>query len=203
MQSPNTHTLQDQKQLTLMPPRIIWRQVKLLFLVILQKTLSLLCRMKYKHITGTNNSTLYIQLLTINQKTVYRYCSKVTSLHFWWSWSWCQLLVSGDEFHNGIYIYMKAFMPGKIKKVFYFSDGCADQYKNCKNFRNLCFHKSDFHVDCEWNFFATSHGKSPCGGLGGTVKRLTARASLQRPLIIKSWVQRRCFSFSCSFLLKN
>ena len=28
-------------------------------------------------------------------------------------------------------------------------------------------------------FFATSHGKSPCDGIGGTVKRLVARASLQ------------------------
>ena len=33
-----------------------------------------------------------------------------------------------------------------------------------------------------WSFFATSHGKSPCDGVGGTVKRLAARASLQRPL---------------------
>ena len=30
-------------------------------------------------------------------------------------------------------------------------------------------------------FFATSHGKGPCDGVGGTVKRLAARASLQRP----------------------
>jgi hypothetical protein len=30
--------------------------------------------------------------------------------------------------------------------------------------------------------FATSHGKSACDGIGGTVKRLAARASLQRPL---------------------
>ena len=30
-------------------------------------------------------------------------------------------------------------------------------------------------------FFATSHGKSPCDGIGGTVKHLTAKASLQRP----------------------
>ena len=29
--------------------------------------------------------------------------------------------------------------------------------------------------------FATSHGKGPCDGVGGTVKRLAARASLQRP----------------------
>ena len=63
----------------------------------------------------------------------------------------------------------------------YFSDGCAGQYKNCKNFLNLCLHNSDFGVKCEWNFFATSHGKSPCDGIGGTVKRLVTRASLQRP----------------------
>ena len=29
--------------------------------------------------------------------------------------------------------------------------------------------------------FATSHGKQPCDGIGGTVKRLVAKASLQRP----------------------
>ena len=65
--------------------------------------------------------------------------------------------------------------------VHYFSDGCAGQYKNCKNFLNLCHHKDDFGINCKWSFFATSHGKSACDGVGGTVKRLTARASLQRP----------------------
>ena len=34
----------------------------------------------------------------------------------------------------------------------------------------------------EWNIFATSHGKSACDGIGGTVKRLTAKLSLQRPV---------------------
>ena len=29
------------------------------------------------------------------------------------------------------------------------------------------------------NFFATSHGKQPYDGIGGTVKRLVAKASLQ------------------------
>ena len=36
-------------------------------------------------------------------------------------------------------------------------------------------------MSAEWHFFATSHGKGPCDGLGGTLKRLAARASLQRP----------------------
>ena len=70
----------------------------------------------------------------------------------------------------------------EIKKVHYFSDGCAGQYKNKKHFLNLCLHKIDFKVDCFWNFFATSHGKSPCDGIGGTVKRLATKTSLQRPI---------------------
>lgn len=69
----------------------------------------------------------------------------------------------------------------KTKKIFYFSDGCAAQYKNKKNFINLCYHKADFGIDAEWHFFATSHGKGPSDGLGGTVKRLASKASLQRP----------------------
>ena len=48
--------------------------------------------------------------------------------------------------------------------------------------KTICaHHKEDFGVHAEWNFFATSHGKSACDGIGGTVKRLVAKASLQRP----------------------
>ncbi|ESO02802.1 hypothetical protein HELRODRAFT_174220 [Helobdella robusta] len=39
--------------------------------------------------------------------------------------------------------------------------------------------REDFGLKAEWHFFATSHGKSPCDGIGGTTKRLVARASLQ------------------------
>ena len=35
-------------------------------------------------------------------------------------------------------------------------------------------------MKCIWSFFASSHGKSPCDGIGGTVKRLTSIASLHR-----------------------
>ena len=31
------------------------------------------------------------------------------------------------------------------------------------------------------NFFASSHGKNSCDGIGGTTKRIVTRASLQRP----------------------
>ena len=42
------------------------------------------------------------------------------------------------------------------------------------------FQEEDFQMTTEWVFFATSHGKSPCDRIDGTVKRTTARASLQR-----------------------
>ena len=60
------------------------------------------------------------------------------------------------------------------------SDGAALQYKNRKNFMNLCHHKEDFSVIAKWHFSATSNGKGTCDGVGGTVKRLAGRASLQR-----------------------
>ena len=74
--------------------------------------------------------------------------------------------------------HIKAILPS-VKKLIYFSDGAASQYKNYKNLSNLCWHVRYHQLEAEWHFFATSHRKSPCDGIGGTVKRLVARASLQ------------------------
>ena len=97
-------------------------------------------------------------------------------------------IISSDNTHDVAFVYMvqkkiihqiKATMPN-ILKIEYFSDGCAGQYKNYKNFVNLCNHQKDFGFSAKWNFFATSHGKQPCDGIDGTVKRMVARESLQR-----------------------
>ena len=61
-------------------------------------------------------------------------------------------------------LYVKNSVSRDVKKIYYFSD------------------VQDFSLNCKWYVFATSHRKSPCDGLGGTVKRLTARNSLQSPL---------------------
>ena len=66
-----------------------------------------------------------------------------------------------------------------ITKVLYFSDGAASQYKNFKNFVNLCYHEIDHGIQAQWHFFATSHGKSSCDGIGGTTKQFIARETLQ------------------------
>ena len=39
--------------------------------------------------------------------------------------------------------YIRDNITEALSKVHYFSDGCAGQYKNCKNFLNLCLHTSD------------------------------------------------------------
>ena len=83
--------------------------------------------------------------------------------------------------HYFVHVVLKHLKTNEsqLKRCIYFSDGAASQYKNYKNFSNICHHEKDHGVPAEWHFFATSHGKSPCDGVGGTVKRLVSRASLQ------------------------
>lgn len=87
--------------------------------------------------------------------------------------------ISFYSFQKTFIDYIKNKYP-QFKKIHYFSDGSAAQYKNKKNFINICHHKDDFGLEAEWHFFATSHGKSPCDGAGGTIKRTVRKASLQR-----------------------
>lgn len=93
--------------------------------------------------------------------------------------------------------YLKAHLASQPQKIYYFSDGAASQYKNRKNFINLCCHKEDFGVNAQWHFSATSHGKGACDGLGGTVKRLAARASLQKPYDQQIMTPRQLFEWAC------
>jgi hypothetical protein len=68
---------------------------------------------------------------------------------------------------------LSTFLSGKLKdltKIYYFSDGAALQFKNRKNFINLCYHEDDFGMDAEWHFFAMLHSKDACDGLGVQLK---------------------------------
>lgn len=85
-----------------------------------------------------------------------------------------------------------------VKKLIYFSDGFSAQYKNRKNFANICHHESDFKLKAEWHFFATSHGKSSCDGIFGTVKRLAAKTSFHRPYSNQILTAKDLFYFCTS-----
>ena len=61
-----------------------------------------------------------------------------------------------------------------------------------------CLHRDDFGISAEWHFSATSHGKGACDGLGGTVKRLAVRASLQRPYNGQIMTPCQMFDWACT-----
>jgi len=68
-----------------------------------------------------------------------------------------------------------------IGRIYYFVYRCACQYKHFKNFSNLCNHEQDFGIKAECHFFATSHGKGPYDGIGGTLKQKATMFALKHP----------------------
>eukprot|EP00731_Ephydatia_muelleri_P014922 Em0008g642a len=103
--------------------------------------------------------------------------------------------ISVHLFQQKLISFLTEHFSKKPQKIIYMSDGCADQYKNCYNFTNLCHHDEDFAIPAEWHFFATSHGKSPADGMAGTVKRTAAKASLQRPYEDQILTPKQLFDF--------
>ena len=96
--------------------------------------------------------------------------------------------ISNDLSHDNCFVHrleadifkwVKLHLP-LVKIVEYFTDDCGGQYKSYKNCMNVCHHEEDFGLPAVWNFFATSHGKGACDGIGGTVKRLICLESLKR-----------------------
>lgn len=89
---------------------------------------------------------------------------------------------------NAVYLFQEKLVDylrntrSATKKIIFFSDGAASQYKNKKKFLNLCLFKKDFKFEAEWHFFATSHGKSPCDALGGSFKRHARNRNMQNSL---------------------
>ena len=91
--------------------------------------------------------------------------------------------VSPDVQHDNILV--KAFEDQAIdllrkqpeldlKRIIEWTDGCAAQYKCKYSFTDVSQRSSSFQV--ERNYFETSHGKSPCDGLGSVVKNSCYRA---------------------------
>jgi hypothetical protein len=73
-----------------------------------------------------------------------------------------------------------------LKKIIYFSVGSAVEYKNQKNVLNLTLHQEDCRLPADWHFFATSHGKSVCDGLHGTLKKTCNMRQFATTLLIQT-----------------
>ena len=123
--------------------------------------------------------------------------------------SYC--FISNDLKHNATMVYtflnhLIAELKSEhknLRKIHYFSDGCGAQYKNRFNFINLCHHLEDFGIEAEWNFFATSHGKNACDGIGGSIKRSLSKASLMRTVANQILSPEAAFEYCTKYLSSN
>ena len=68
-------------------------------------------------------------------------------------------------------VLLKLFLTN-IKRIEYFGDGCADQYKNRKLLYNLSQHSNSFGIGAIWNYFATLHENHLVMALGEELREL-------------------------------
>ncbi|KAJ1375148.1 hypothetical protein SESBI_51341 [Sesbania bispinosa] len=101
------------------------------------------------------------------------------------------VIISDHMTHDTMTVYAfldnaTTFLKSKIKNLkknylcFGWCSPTVQELQKC-NKSQLSF--EDFGVHAEWHFFATSHGKSPCDGLSGTLKRYAYLASIRGELI--------------------
>ena len=83
-------------------------------------------------------------------------------------------ILSDDNQHDTLFVYMcqqiamnyiKEHHTG-IQNVEYFTDGCGGQYKNFKNFVNICHHFKDFGLRAKWIFLLPAMGRARVMGSG-------------------------------------
>jgi hypothetical protein len=66
---------------------------------------------------------------------------------------------------------LKESFPG-LEHINYVSDSPANQYRNKSIVKLISEHEYIFGgVSCSWDFLETGHGKGPCDGVGGTIKK--------------------------------
>ena len=92
----------------------------------------------------------------------------------------CQCLVAVSYLLNRLVSLIKTKL--EPTKIFYFFVWCCCVVYEPQNYAKLAYHAEDYNIPAEWHFVATSHVKvkGPCDGIGGTLKRLASRVSLQR-----------------------
>lgn len=67
--------------------------------------------------------------------------------------------------------FMKRQDSYQINKLIFFSDGTGQHFKQKYSLCQVVTLNFPDIQEVEWHFFATSHGKGPIDGLGGTIKR--------------------------------
>ena len=73
----------------------------------------------------------------------------------------------------------------EVKRIHYWTDSPTSQYRNRYIFQVVASHEETYNITAQWNYFEAGHGKGPCDGLGGTVKRMADEAIRQGKSIIQ------------------
>lgn len=63
-----------------------------------------------------------------------------------------------------------------VQHIHYWTDSPTSQYRNRYIFDLILRHTERYGIPATWNYFESGHGKGPCDGVGGTVKRLADQA---------------------------
>ena len=80
---------------------------------------------------------------------------------------------------------IKSEYPG-LKHVHYLTDSPTSQYRNKSIFEFLTRHEAVLGVSGSWDYLESGHGKGPCDGLGGSVKRSADMAVKQGKVVIQN-----------------
>ncbi|PIK41310.1 hypothetical protein BSL78_21840 [Apostichopus japonicus] len=73
----------------------------------------------------------------------------------------------------------------QINREIHFSDGAGSQYKNKSSFNDASYGVKDYGFPVEKHFFGSRHGKGPCDGEIGVLKKCAAVAVKGRQVIIR------------------
>ena len=124
-----------------------------------------------------------------------------------------RVFVSDKLGHNSATVYaflkelisnLKTMLPN-LKHIHYYTDSPISQYRNKTIFYLLSRHEELFDVTTSWNYFEAGHGKGPCDGVGGSVKRMANEAVPQQKVNIQdvpgffAWTQQHQSSSSVAF----
>ena len=95
-----------------------------------------------------------------------------------------------------------------IKKVHYYSDSPFSQYRNKYMFDFVCEHERMFGMKATWDYFESGHGKGPCDGVGGTIKRMADQAikhgaQIQNAEDFYEWGRKNVRAFIVRYISKD
>ncbi|XP_061183299.1 uncharacterized protein LOC133191568 [Saccostrea echinata] len=119
------------------------------------------------------------------------------------------IVVSDEMGHNSttVLTFIDKIMPiiknidPDVSTIHYWTDSPTSQYRNKTIIDFVANHKSTHGMNARWNYFESGHGKGPCDGLGGTVKRLADEAMRSGKVMIQD--AKAFYDWAKSSSMKN